>query len=602
MNEKKKNYGTIKLIISIVIICLFIWFLIISPKMTFNSNENKMREAAKRYFELNSSELPTGKRVKTITLTELYSKKYLDSDFYAPYSNNLCNQTDSWVKVRKQDNGSYEYLVYLNCGVLQSNIDHKGPEIKLNGDSKITIEEGNKYTEKGIKSVTDNNDGKLSVKDVEIKGTVDTSKVGTYTIQYIAFDSLKNKTVVKRVVTVVKSIRNVVKKDLGNSKNYVGNPENNYVRFSNMMFRVYGLDSDNNVILVAAEDVANVNFTKIDKWLNEYYYNHLTAKAKKMIVKAKYCNMNVTDSILDTTECSSYTKKINVYVPSIVEVNKAQADMNFMKPYTISWVANAGAKNTAYVTRDRFYYEDEGKSFIPVSNTDNYGIRPMITIKGNLNVISGDGKINNPYLFDDSSKVKGGENVSALSTGEYVSISNTLYRVIDSDDGAVKVIADDSIVNELEPVVVSSSVTNGKITYNPQSKKSVAYFINNRIGDYVDSKYFENHTIIVPIYKKEFIYGEETSTKTYRARMFAPNMYEMFSAQTNLYGHLSHGYWYLNSSNAKMRVAVLTDIGVPLNEEYPPYMNFGIRICAYLKESAVVTSGSGTHDDPYLLK
>ena len=602
MNEKKKNYGTIKLIISIVIICLFIWFLIISPKMTFNSNENKMREAAKRYFELNSSELPTGKRVKTITLTELYSKKYLDSDFYAPYSNNLCNQTDSWVKVRKQDNGSYEYLVYLNCGVLQSNIDHKGPEIKLNGDSKITIEEGNNYTEKGIKSVTDNNDGKLSVKDVEIKGTVDTSKVGTYTIQYIAFDSLKNKTVVKRVVTVVKSIRNVVKKDLGNSKNYVGNPENNYVRFSNMMFRVYGLDSDNNVILVAAEDVANVNFTKIDKWLNEYYYNHLTAKAKKMIVKAKYCNMNVTDSILDTTECSSYTKKINVYVPSIVEVNKAQADMNFMKPYTISWVANAGAKNTAYVTRDRFYYEDEGKSFIPVSNTDNYGIRPMITIKGNLNVISGDGKINNPYLFDDSSKVKGGENVSALSTGEYVSISNTLYRVIDSDDGAVKVIADDSIVNELEPVVVSSSVTNGKITYNPQSKKSVAYFINNRIGDYVDSKYFENHTIIVPIYKKEFIYGEETSTKTYRAKIFAPNMYEMFSAQTNLYGHLSHSYWLLNSSNARMRAAVLTDIGVPLNEKYPPYMNFGIRICAYLKESAVVTSGSGTHDDPYLLK
>lgn len=602
MNKKKKNYGTIKLIISIVIICLFIWFLIISPKMTFNSNENKMREAAKRYFELNSSELPTGKRVKTITLTELYSKKYLDSDFYAPYSNNLCNQTDSWVKVRKQDNGSYEYLVYLNCGVLQSNIDHKGPEIKLNGDSKITIEEGNMYTEKGIKSVTDNNDGKLSVKDVEIKGTVDTSKVGTYTIQYIAFDSLKNKTVVKRVVTVVKSIRNVVKKDLGNSKNYVGNPENNYVRFSNMMFRVYGLDSDNNVILVAAEDVANVNFTKIDKWLNEYYYNHLTAKAKKMIVKAKYCNMNVTDSILDTTECSSYTKKINVYVPSIVEVNKAQADMNFMKPYTISWVANAGAKNTAYVTRDRFYYEDEGKSFIPVSNIDNYGIRPMITIKGNLNVISGDGKINNPYLFDDSSKVKGGENVSVLSTGEYVSISNTLYRVIDSDDGAVKVIADDSIVNELEPVVVSSSITNGKITYNPQSKKSVAYFINNRIGDYVDSKYFENHTIIVPIYKKEFIYGEETSTKTYRAKIFAPNMYEMFSAQTNLYGHLSHSYWLLNSSNARMRAAVLTDIGVPLNEKYPPYMNFGIRICAYLKESAVVTSGSGTHDDPYLLK
>ena len=599
MNKKKKNYGTIKLIISIVIICLFIWFLIISPKMTFNSNENKMREAAKRYFEINSSELPTGRRVKTITLTELYSKKYLQNDFYAPYSNNLCNQTNSWVKVRKKDNGDYEYLVYLDCGVLQSNIDHKGPEVKLNGDSRITIEEGNKYTEEGVKSVTDNNDGKLSVKDVDIKGSVDTSKVGTYTVQYIAFDSLKNKTVVKRVVTVVKSIRNVVKKDLGNSKNYVGNPENNYVRLSNMMFRIYGLDSDNNIILVAAEDVANVNFTKIDKWLNEYYYKHLTAKAKKMIVKAKYCNMTVTDSTLDTTSCSRYTKKVNVYIPSIVEINK---NNGFMKTWTMSWTANTGEGNKAYVNRMFFYGDEYGKNYLPVKKVNNYGVRPMLTIKGSTKIIYGDGTLKNPYTFEDYKKVEGGEDVSKTSTGEYIIISDTLYRVIDNNDGLVKVISDDAITNGNNTVVFSPEINNNKINYNPQSKKSVGYFINNRIGDYVESKYFDNHSIKVPIYKGNIIYGEESTNKEYRAKMFAPNMYEMFSAQTNLYGHVSHSYWLLNTSKKDFTVAAITDIGVPINDEYIPFESFGVRVCSYLKKGIVVTSGSGTHEEPYMIK
>ena len=75
MSKKNNNYLRIfKLIIAIVIVFLFIWFLIISPKIKFHNNEKKMKEAAERYFEINSNELPTGKRVKTLTLSNLYSK------------------------------------------------------------------------------------------------------------------------------------------------------------------------------------------------------------------------------------------------------------------------------------------------------------------------------------------------------------------------------------------------------------------------------------------------------------------------------------------------------------------------------------------------
>ena len=566
--DKKKIAFNIKFIISLIIVGLFVWYLVISPMMKFHDNEKQMINAAKRYFEINSNELPTGKRIKTLSLSTLYSKSYLENDFYVPYTSNVCDQTDSWVKVRKNNSGEYEYLVYLDCGVLQSSIDHTGPEIKLNGSEEVTIGLGSKYKEEGVKSVIDNTDGKLDVKDVVIKGNVDTSKVGTYEVEYIAFDSLKNRTSVTRKVNVINNLNSVVKKALNGAKNFTGNPTNNYVRLSNMLYRVYGLDSNNNIILVAAEDVSNVNYTKLNEWLNKYYYNHLNDFTKKLIVKSKYCNMKITDTTTDTTECSGYTDKVNIFVPSVVDVNKAAAGSeNFMKTYTMSWVGNSGDDGKAYVTREIFFGEDFGKSFLSYENDLNFGVRPMFTIKGNISVVSGDGTITNPYSFGDSTPISGGEELNKASTGEYVEISGDLYRVIDVENGYTKVIAEESIVNSNDTkIVISPGIPVYEFTYDTKKKGSIGYKINNESSQYIDTSYFTNHDVSVPIYKKDIIYGSEVKTEKYKAKVFAPNMYEMFSAQVNLFGHNSHSYWYLNTSKTTLYLSGITDTGVPLNK------------------------------------
>lgn len=601
--DKKKIAFNIKFIISLIIVGLFVWYLVISPMMKFHDNEKQMINAAKRYFEINSNELPTGKRIKTLSLSTLYSKSYLENDFYVPYTSNVCDQTDSWVKVRKNNSGEYEYLVYLDCGVLQSSIDHTGPEIKLNGSEEVTIGLGSKYKEEGVKSVVDNTDGKLDVKDVVIKGNVDTSKVGTYEVEYIAFDSLKNRTSVTRKVNVINNLNSVVKKALNGAKNFTGNPTNNYVRLSNMLYRVYGLDSNNNIILVAAEDVSNVNYTKLNEWLNKYYYNHLNDFTKKLIVKSKYCNMKITDTTTDTTECSGYTDKVNIFVPSVVDVNKAAAGSeNFMKTYTMSWVGNSGDDGKAYVTREIFFGEDFGKSFLSYENDLNFGVRPMFTIKGNISVVSGDGTITNPYSFGDSTPISGGEELNKASTGEYVEISGDLYRVIDVENGYTKVIAEESIVNSNDTkIVISPGIPVYEFTYDTKKKGSIGYKINNESSQYIDTSYFTNHDVSVPIYKKDIIYGSEVKTEKYKAKVFAPNMYEMFSAQVNLFGHNSHSYWYLNTSKTTLYLSGITDTGVPLNK-VSSNVFYGIRPCAYIKKSTIITSGKGTRKEPYIIK
>lgn len=79
------------------------------------------------------------------------------------------------------------------------------PEITLNGESQVVVQQNATYTEAGVASAIDNTDGDLGAGNVTISGGVDTSTVGTYTITYSIADSSGNVGVVTREVVVVGS-------------------------------------------------------------------------------------------------------------------------------------------------------------------------------------------------------------------------------------------------------------------------------------------------------------------------------------------------------------------------------------------------------------
>ncbi len=607
----KKILGKLKLAVTVMVIFCFVWFLIIFPMRKFHQNERKLEQAAKRYFELNNTQLPIGDRVKTVSLQTLYHKSFIEDDIFIPYTSKTCSVNNSWVKVKKV-NGDYKYYVYLECGLLSSSVDHRGPEIKLNGELENVVNVGEKYKDSGIRSIVDDNDGKLNVKDVTVTGDVDTSKVGTYEISYTAYDSLRNKSEVVRKVKVVKRLGKTVKLALGKNNNYVGNPIDNYIRLSNMLFRIYGLDANGDVIVVSDSDVANVNYSKIDKWL-DYYYDHLLDKTKDIIVEAKYCNMDLTDATLDTTQCRDYTEKRKVYIPSVVEVNKAASgEGNFMKPYTMSWVSNKKLDTKeAYLTREVFFGDSYGKDYLSYDVNDNYGIRPMMTIKGNTLITDGDGTNENPYVVGDSKKGRGGSLLNERTTGEYIVDNGTIWRIIEVEkDGTTKAITNSTVGNYNDSNEIDTALTfyptateDELYLYNPKDKGSVAYFINNKLAGYVDVSKFVKHEIKVPIYKKKVIYGSEVETKKYETMLSAPNMYEMFSAASidNYFGS-TNSYWLLNSSKTKNYVSCVTSIGVPYAGTIDTYNRYGIRAVGYFRKDITIISGSGVVSDPYVIK
>jgi len=600
----QKNYmKIIRLVVVFAIVGAFIWFLVLSPMITFRNNENVLKDAAIRYFELNKEQLPTGERVKTLSLNTLYKKSYLKEDFKAPYSNNLCSLEKSWVKVRRE-NGEYKYYVYLDCGFMKSSVDHTGPQIKLSGQENITVNMGEEFTDPGVKSVVDDSDGKLDVENVTVKGEVDVKKAGTYEIVYTAFDGLSNKGEVIRKVTVVKSLISTVKKDLGSETNYKGAPENNFVLLSNMLFMIYGIDSNNNVILVQDEDISNVNFTKIDKWLDEVYLEHFTDEAKKYLVKSKFCNMTIkSDEDLKAKSCKSYTKERYAYIPSNVEVNLAEEDdTNFMKTFTMSWVAAKKDSKQAYLTRGTFYGDYLGADFYLESSEANYGVRPMIVVKGNSLITSGDGSENNPYSFGETKKAKGGTLLNTRYSGEYITSNGFVWRIMEvEDDGTIKVISNTTLKDNRDRPTITSMDESRGIEYDPKNKLSHAYIINNQASKYIDVSIFTTHEISIPVYKKNITYGEVEKYNKYKVKLSAPCMHDMFSAQAVAYEN-NYSYWLCDTvPSAERKAGAVTDIGVPV-DYIPQYYDFGMRVVGYLKKDTVISSGAGTINSPYKLK
>ncbi len=79
-------------------------------------------------------------------------------------------------------------------------VDDNPPTITLNGTPKIAIVVGNEYKEQGAKA-KDDKDGDLT-KNIKIEGTVDTSKIGEYTITYKVTDKSGNIATKTRTVVV----------------------------------------------------------------------------------------------------------------------------------------------------------------------------------------------------------------------------------------------------------------------------------------------------------------------------------------------------------------------------------------------------------------
>ena len=593
--KKKKIIKIIFLIVAITVVLFLLWNYILYPVQTFKHNEKILSEAGKRYFEINRVNLPKEDgRVSVVTLEVLIKQKYLDE---LKIKNSLCDIKNSNVKM-KNESGSYSYYTHLQCGKRNSNVDYTGPVIILNGTRKMTINKGDAYNEPGVLSVKDKVNGALKISDVSISGTVNTNKIGKYQIKYTASDSLDNETVVIREVEVIENLSHVVKNATKDTNNYYkGRSDNNYIKFNNILFRIVKVNSDDTVTIVTESPLANIDYgakntkfdgSNLDEWLNDYFYEALNAKSKKLIVATKWCNDIVSNDNMTKTSCDRYSSTKKIGILSLEDYNNSlnQKSESYLQIMARTWYNN---------------FDNDNKVWSVKSNTlEAYkddillNIRPAITLSKNTKIISGDGSITFPYLVGTETYASRNMKVNKLDIGTSIEYSGYNYIVAGKEkDGTTKVIMASPFTSSAIDTNISYDTDSSIKIYNPNEKGNIAYQLNNVLSNYLDTNYFEKKDIIVPIYNGKVTYKGKYETKKYKGKLMIPSVFEMFSGAVN-YTELA--YWLIEGSKEEENKTMVDMDGTTAFYYKEVGRKAGVRIKAYLNKDVYVKSGDCVSD------
>ena len=604
MMNKKKIIRIVVVVLVVLLVLAILYFAFYYPNKVFKDNEKKFIAAGERYYQINKNYLPNQQgRVLTVNLGTLIKEDYLD-DIYIPYSKKVCDLNESTVKAIKKD-GEFQYYTYLKCGNYESSTDHEGPVITLNGDSTINLNKGDEYKEPGVKSVVDDTDGNLNVDVVTIKGEVDTNTVGTYEITYSASDSLNNKSEVTRKVVVEESLSNVVREATSDTNGYYkGDALNNYVMFNNMTFRIVKINSNNTVTIASDEVLANVDYTNdgrfadssLDSWLNDYFYNLLESKYKKLITSSKWCDDVLNADNYMATECSRSSAKRNVGILSIQDYNNTLADdISFLDFGGIVWYANLDSNNNPWTMTDLYDYPLKSE---PMNQEYLFNVRPAEKKKKNTKVLSGDGSEADPYILVENDSARRNTLINERQIGEYINYSGYTWRIAGINDDTTEIIMTGVVTNDDVELQIGYNNSGAKV-YNPNKKGNIGYQVINEMTKYVSTDLFTKTKVEVPIYNNKVTYKGKKDTKTYNNIVTIPSVFDIFTAKGD--NSSDGGYWYIDSSKEDGVKTVMYPAGTVTYTTVTDDRTEGVKIKAYLKSDVFITDGDGSLEHPYTI-
>ena len=237
------------------------------------------------------------------------------------------------------------------------NSDTTPPVITLRGDAQMSVNQGDSFTDPGA-TAYDDKDGRVNV---TVSGSVDTSKVGTYTLTYSAQDSAGNRAEAKRTVKVLpKDTTPPVLTLRGNAEMTITQGDS----FTDPGATAYDdKDGKVNVTVSGSVDTSRVGtytltYSARDKAGNEAYATRKVKVVPKVVENsdttppvislkgAKTMTVTQGDSFTDPG-ASAYDDQdgnVNVTVSGRVDTSKVGT-------YTLTYTATDNAGNRATATR-----------------------------------------------------------------------------------------------------------------------------------------------------------------------------------------------------------------------------------------------------------
>ena len=272
--------------------------------------------------------------------------------------------------------------------------------------------------------------------------------------------------------------------DIGGNHYFKNEVDNNYVTYSNILWRIIRINADNSVTLISENPLVSlaykeeVNFEEsyLNKWLNiteeeeentgilEYNLNN----PDKYLLKNETC-LDVVDKLSNQLCKTTYTDKYLGLMSTSDYVNTG-AETSFINNNTKFYLSNTTDTNKIWYITDtnKVSYSD---------GTDLIGLRPVITVKGNINIVSGNGTLNSPYTFESEKGM----------FGAYVKLGEDTWRIYQVNEDTINLVSNNLL--ELNNEAIERIYTNKGYSYNSSKWNTLAYYLNN---NYLNSLPYKN--------------------------------------------------------------------------------------------------------------
>jgi len=356
---------------------------------------------------------------------------------------------------------------------------------------------------------------------------------------------------------------------------YNSKANNNYLKYNGYLWRIIKITGNNQLVVVSEDTITYLPFNSSLNWINITKYNKELEIDYDYLENTKICTDTFND--INNISCKDTNTDYTVGLLSLDDYIKYGGSNSYLNNGTNFWTSNKYDDNKAW------YINNDGK----VSSDDIYerhGIRPVITIKANTKLISGNGTIENPYIIEQ-------RNIQTLKDtyqGEYVKYSNNIWRIMYNKDNKIKLISENYLKNSNNiDIEYYFNDTNNIIDL----KNKTLYWLNYSYIKKLD-KNITKGTFYIGTYYKEKNNYMFSYLKTLDGYVGLPSINEPFIYELD-------NIYLSNPSN----VDDLTTYAIRNNNLYEDVISTKrkIRPTIYLKDSINISSGKGTKDNPYIL-
>lgn len=260
-------------------------------------------------------------------------------------------------------------------------------------------------------------------------------------------------------------------KEINGSEYFTGNIDNNYLLYSNILWRIIKINEDNSITAISNHSLSSLAFgnsvdyndSYINKWLNSTDKKYSGILENQLNEKNKY--LQKTIACIDTVNELDNKKCKNTLTD------------NYLSLLSTSDFVNIGNKESFVINNEYFYLnntndekrvwfiDNQGK-VTTNDGLDIIGIRPVITIKSNIDYINGDGSKDKPYTIEKETGL----------FGSYVKLDNDIWRIYQVNDTEVRLVLNNYLkVNDSNLEYIYSNIS----SYHNDSKQgSIAYYLN----------------------------------------------------------------------------------------------------------------------------